>query len=159
MDQEEMIEQAAAPLLKEYRLAFKAVRGCIDCISDDNWVSGSEPGWVLARQVCHLLWAADAYSGGHKVKTATKFGVAAGSFAGAISAQDYPDRQAVLDYVAEVEQQVAAWVTAKTRLALTGKKKVHSPLDVVVYTLRHTAVHLAYLMRDMHRRGIPRPDY
>jgi hypothetical protein len=159
MNEDELIEQTAAPILQEYRLAFKALRGCIQHISDEDWIKGSDPGMILASQVCHLLWACDGYSGGWKVKASTKFGVPAGSFANHIFPQDYPGRGAVMAYVDEVEQQVSDWVVQKTRQNLTGKKKIHPPLTRVIYTLRHTVVHLSYLMRDMHLRGIPRPDY
>ena len=158
MNDEELIEQMAEPILREYGFAFKAVRGCIESIPDDMWTVDDELDGMFCRQVCHLLWAADAYSGGHRTKAATRFGVPAGSY-GIKNLERFPGRQEVLAYVDEVETQVAAWVRLRTKQNLTGKKKVHPPMNVVVYTLRHTAVHLAYLMRDMHRRGIRRPDY
>jgi hypothetical protein len=159
MEQEELIDQLSEPVIKEYKLAFKAVRGCIDHIPDTEWTQGIEPGFILARQVCHLLWACDGYSGGWKVKASTRFGVPAGSFAGQITPNEYPSRQVVLEYTDEVEMQVVAWVRKKAHLSLTGKAKAHRPFDVVIYSLRHTVVHLSYIMRDMHTRGISRPAY
>ena len=159
MEEQEAIERVVEPIWREYQAAFKAVKETIQAIPDDEWTRGDQPGKMPVRLACHLLFALDAKSGGHKTKASTRFGVPVGAFRLVVSPDAYPSRQAVLVYVDDVEKQTETWVMEMARKALTGKKKQPSPLNSVIYYLRHTIVHLANLRWEMDRRGMPTPDY
>jgi hypothetical protein len=159
MEIEELVERAAEPVIREYRLAFRGLADSIWAIPEAEWTRGDRPGDVPVRQAAHLLFACVAYGGGHRLKHGQRFGVPVESFQKIVPAEAMPDRQAVLDWIPEVEGLVVGWVTRCARQALTGTRKAHSPLNVPVYVLRHTVVHLAYLRREMYRRDIPRPRY
>ncbi|MFH1567222.1 MAG: DinB family protein [Gemmatimonadota bacterium] len=158
MDFEEVVDRASEPLLREYARAWKGLADSIRAIPDGEWRKGDKPGDVPARQACHLLFACNGYAG-HRRRIGARFGVPVESFGRAVAPEDYPTREAVIAWIPEVEEHVAQWVRACTRKALTGARKRYSPLNTPVYVLRHTAVHLAYLRREMYRRGIPRPRY
>jgi hypothetical protein len=159
MVDQEIIDRVSEPILREYRLAFQGLRDTIEAIPDDEWIRGESKGDVPVRQACHLLRGCEAYSSGHRVKMGQRFGVPVDSFKRVVQEADYPSRDAVLAYVDDVEAQIAAWVPEVARQALSGAPKVHSPLNRVVYLLRHTVVHLAYLRRELYKRGLERPPY
>lgn len=159
MEIDELIERAAEPLIREYRLAFKGLADSIRAIPETEWTQGDRPGDVPIRQAAHLLYACVAYGGGHRLKHGQRFGVPVESFHALVPAEAMPDRQAVLDWIPEVEELILGWIEESARKALTGTRKAHSPLNKPVYVLRHTVVHLAYLRREMYRRDIPRPRY
>lgn len=158
MTDSDIVERVYEPILREYRRAFQGLRDTIQAIPAEEWTRGDKPGDVPVRQACHLLYAAEGYSG-HRTRVGTRFGVPVESFGRHVAEDDYPDQEAVLAYADDVESKVTAWVVAKTRQALSGGKKRRSPLDRVVYVLRHTAVHLAYMRRELYARGIARPRY
>jgi hypothetical protein len=155
---QDTVERVSEPILSEYALAFQGLRDTIEAIPAEEWTRGAKPGDVPVRQACHLLHAAEGYSG-HRTRVGARFGVPVESFGRKVAEDAYPDQQAVVAYVDDVEAGVAAWVVDKTRQALSGGKKRHSPLNTVVYVLRHTVVHLAYLRRELYARGIDRPGY
>jgi hypothetical protein len=155
---QDTIERVSGPILREYALAFRGLRDTIEAIPAEEWTRGARPGDVPVRQACHLLHAAEGYSG-HRTRVGTRFGVPAESFGRKVAEDEYPDQKAVLSYVDDVEAKVATWIVEKTRQALSGGVKQHSPLNRVVYVLRHTVVHLAYLRRELYARGIDRPRY
>jgi hypothetical protein len=158
MTNQDMVERVSAPILREYRLAFQGLRDTIRAIPAEEWATGETPGDVPVRQACHLLYWCDCYSG-HRSHVGTRFGVPVESFGRTVPEDACPDQEEVLAYTDEVEAKVEAWVVDKTRLALSGKRKAHSPLNLVIYVLRHSVVHLAYLRRELYVRGIPRPGY
>jgi hypothetical protein len=159
MVDQEIIDRVSEPILREYRLAFQGLRDTIAAIPDEEWIHGETKGDIPVRQACHLLRACEAYSSGHRIKMGQRFGVPVDSFKRVVDKADYPSREAVLAYVDDVEAQIAAWVPEVTRQALSGAPKVHSPLNRAIYLLRHTVVHLAYLRRELYKRGIDRPRY
>ena len=159
MDNQDIIERVAQPILREYQAAFKAMRETIAVIPDEEWTRGEKSGHIPVRLVCHALFALDAKSGGHRVKASTRFRVPVGTFTRVISQEEFPIRQDVLTYLDDVEKQTYDWVLETTRKALSGAMKQPSPLNAVTYYLRHTIVHLANLRWEMNRRGIPNPDY
>jgi hypothetical protein len=159
MLEQDIISRVSEPILREYRLAFQGLRDTISATPDDEWVRGETKGDMPVRQACHLLRACKAYSSGHRVKMGQRFGVPVDSFKRVVEEADYPSRDDVLAYVDDVEAQIDAWVPEVTRQALSGKPKIHSPLNRVIYLLRHTVVHLAYLRRELYKRGIDRPRY
>jgi hypothetical protein len=158
LSDQDTIDRVSEPILREYRLAFQGLRDTIRAIPADEWTKGDRPGDVPVRQACHLLGAAEGYAG-HRARAGTRFGVPVESFGRIVAVDAYPSREAVLAYLEDVERRIEAWVIEKTRQALSGKKKVHSPLNRVLYLLRHTVVHLAYLRRELYARGIDRPEY
>lgn len=156
---QEIIDRVSEPILREYRLAFQGLRDTIAAIPDDEWIRGETKGDFPVRQACHLLRGCEAYSSGHRVKMGQRFGVPVDSFKRLVKETDYPSRDDVLTYVDDVEARICEWVPEVTRQALSGAPKVHSPLNRVIYLLRHTVVHLAYLRRTLYKRGIDRPRY
>ena len=158
MTDQEMVDRVSAPILREYRLAFQGLRDTIRAIPVEEWAKGDALGDMPVRQACHLLHACESYSG-HRTRVGTRFGVPVESFGRTVPEDAYPNQEDVLAYVDDVETRVDAWVVDKTRQALSGKPKAHSPLNLVIYVLRHTVVHLAYLRRELYARGIPRPKY
>ena len=158
MIDQDTVERVSEPILREYKLAFQGLRDTIEAIPAEEWTRGVKPGDIPVRQACHLLHAAEGYSG-HRTRVGTRFGVPAESFGRKIAGDAYPDQKAVVAYVDDVEARIATWVLEKTQQALSGEKKQHSPLNRVVYVLRHTVVHLAYLRRELYARGIARPRY
>ena len=159
MIDQEIVDLVSEPILREYRLAFQGLRDTIAAIPDDEWIRGETKGDIPVRQACHLLHACEAYSSKHRIKSGHRFGVPVNSFKQVVKKGAHPGRDAVLAYVDDVETLIAAWVPEVTRQALSGAPKVHSPLNRVVYLLRHTVVHLAYLRRELYKRGIERPPY
>ncbi len=158
MIDESIVDRVSDPILREYRLAFQGLRDTIEAIPAEEWTRGNRPGDIPARQACHLLHAAESYSG-HRTRVGTRFGAPVESLKRRVAEDAYPNQKAVLVYVDDVEARIATWVVEKTRQALSGEKKQHSPLNLVVYVLRHTVVHLAYLRRELYVRGIDRPRY
>jgi hypothetical protein len=159
MDNQDSISRVTEPILREYQSAFKSFRETITIIPDDEWTRGDKPGQVPVRLVCHALFTLDAKSGGHQVKASTRFGAPVGTFNRIVSPEAYPNRQAVLAYIDDVEKQTQDWVTETARKALSGVAKYPSPMNAVLYYLRHTIVHLANPRWEMDRRGIQNPDY
>ena len=156
---QDIIDRVSEPILKEYHLAFQGLRDTIATIPDDEWIRGEKKGDIPVRQACHLLRACEAYSSRHRVKMGQRFGVPVDSFKRVVQESAYPSRDDVLAYVDDVEAQISTWVPEMARQALSGSAKIHSPLNRVIYLLRHTAVHLAYLRRELYARGIDRPRY
>jgi hypothetical protein len=154
-----IVDRVSEPILREYGRAFQGLRETIAAIPDDEWIRGDTKGDVPVRQACHLLRACEAYSSGGQVKMGQRFGVPVDSFKRVVEGNAYPSRDAVLAYVDDVENRILDWVPGVVRQALTGAHKIHSPLNRVLYLLRHTVVHLAYLRRELYRRGIDRPRY
>jgi hypothetical protein len=158
VSEQDTVERVSEPILREYRLAFQGLRDTIRAIPAEEWIRGEALGDVPVRQACHLLYWCDGYSG-HRTPVGTRFGVPVESFGRVVPESVYPNQQDVLAYVDEVEVRIEAWVVDKTHQALSGKRRAHSPLNLVIYVLRHTIVHLAYLRRELYARGIPRPRY
>ena len=158
MSEQEMVERVSAPILREYRLAFQGLRDTIRAIPAEEWAKGDVPSDMPVRQACHLLYWCECYRG-HRTRVGTRFGVPVESFARMVPEGAYPSQEDVLAYVDDVGSKVEAWVVDKTRQALSGKRKAHSPLNLVINVLRHTIVHLAYLRRELYARGISRPRY
>ena len=159
MENQEIIARVTEPILREYQSAFKSFRETIAIIPDDEWTRGDKPGQIPVRLACHALFALDAKSGGHQVKASTRFGAPVGTFSRVVSQEAYPNRQAVLAYIDDLEKQTLAWVIETARKALSGAAKQPSPLNAVLYYLRHTIVHLANLRWEMDRRGMHNLDY
>jgi hypothetical protein len=154
---EEAAVRAAEPIVREFRLALKGLRDSVRGVPDAEWTRAEQPGDSFPRQACHLLLALEAYLDGHRVKLGRRYGVPVESFHRSVVR--FPSRQQVLEQIAEVDAKVEGWVLRFARRAMAGGPKRHNPLNVVVYTLRHTVVHLAYLRREMYQRGIRRPRY
>jgi hypothetical protein len=159
MVDQDIVDRVSEPILREYHLAFQGLRDTIAAIPDDEWIRGDTKGDIPVRQACHLLHACEAYSSGHRIKSGHRFGIPVNSFRQVVKEGAYPSRDAVLAYADDVEDMISAWVPEVTRQALSGAPKVHSPLNRVIYLLRHTIVHLAYLRHELYRRGIDRPQY
>jgi hypothetical protein len=159
MVEQEIIDRVCEPILKEFRLAFQGLRDTIAAIPDDEWIRGEAKGDVPVRQACHLLHTCDAYSSDYRLKIGHRFGVPVDTFSRVVEESAYPSRDAVLTYVDDVETQLRPWVCEMVQKALSGASKARSPLQRVVYLLRHTVVHLAYVRREMYTRGIKRPSY
>ena len=159
MIEQEIIDRVCEPLLREYCLAFQALRDAMAVTPDDEWIRGDVKGDIPVRHACHLLHTCDAYSSEQRIKVGHRFGVPVDTFGRVVEDSAYPSRDAVLVYVDEVETQLAPWVRKMARQALSGAPKARSPLYRVVYLLRHTVVHLSYLRRELYERGIDRPKY
>lgn len=157
MVDQDIVDRVSEPILREYRLAFQCLRDTIAAIPDDEWTRGETKGDIPVRQACHLLRVCEAYSSRHRAKIGQRFGVPVDSFKRVVEKCSYPSRDDVLTYVDDVEAQPLTWVPEIARQALSGAPKVHSPLNRVIYLFRHTVVHLAYLRRELYKRGINRP--
>lgn len=80
MDVAEVVERAAEPLIREYRLAFRGPADSIRAIPEVEWTQGDRPGDVPVRQAAHRLFACVACGGGHRLKQGQRFGVPVLSF-------------------------------------------------------------------------------
>lgn len=154
---EEIVDRVAQPLVSEFRAALKGLRDSVSAIPDVEWVADVKPGDCLPRHACHLLFSIEAYLDGHRVKMGQRYGVPVESLHKVV--ERYPSQADVLRHITAIDERIDGWVRKFARKAMTGKRKQHNPLNRVVYVLRHAIVHLAYLRREMYRRGIPRPRY
>ena len=159
MIEQTIVDRTSDPILREFHLALQALRDTIAATPDEEWIRGKTKGDVPVRHACHILHTCDAYTNGYRIKTGHRFGVPVDGFGRVVADDAYPGRDDVLVYADEMEAQVRAWVPEMIRKTLSGAPKARSPLDRVVYLLRHTVVHLSYMRRELYHRGIKRPHY
>jgi hypothetical protein len=159
MVDQEVVDRISEPVLKEYRDFLRGLRDTIRAMPEEEWASGDKKGDVPVRHACHLLRALARCCSKWKIDYSDRFSGACATFSRNVDPEDFPKRAVVLECVDDVEPRVEAWVPEVVRQTVSGKRKRHPPLGRAMYILRHSIVHLAYIRREMYRRGIPRPPY
>ena len=159
MDIEAIRHNVIEPIRKEYAAAFRTLRETLSCIPREEWLKGDGKINEPVRQVCHLLFALEGYLGGHKVRKAGRFGTGVESFASKVDPRKCPEPSDILPWINEVAEIADRHIERAVRLTLSDKAKQHPPLNRVLYVLRHTTVHLSYLIWELRSRGVDCQGY
>ncbi|HUT61093.1 MAG TPA: hypothetical protein VNA25_24865 [Phycisphaerae bacterium] len=154
MDTEAVRHNILEPIRREYRAAFKTLRQTLSCIPQGQWLEGRRKINEPVRQVCHLLFGVESYLGGHKAKMGGRFGTAAESFTSRIDPKKCPRPSEILRWIDEVVEIADRHIERAVDMSLRGTARQHPPLNRVLYVLRHTTVHLSYLIWELRARGV-----
>jgi len=159
MTQSAMFRNVFTPIHNEFTCALNGLRDTIGACPEAEWTKGDPASRIPVRQAAHCLFAIETYLGGHKRKMGQRFGYRCENFRSNVQAGRYPGEKEVLKNLEEVRQIARTYIEEAVKKTLTDKARKHPPLNRVIYVLRHTVVHLAYLRRELFLRGIDLPAY
>ncbi len=154
MDTKAIRHNILEPVKAEYQAAFHTLRETLLCIPVEHWLEGKDKLREPIRQVCHLLFALENYLGRHKARKGGRFGTGVESFVSKVDRRKCPEPSDILPWIDEVVEIADRHIERAVDLSLCTKAKQHPPLKRVLYVLRHTTVHLSYLIWELRARGV-----
>jgi hypothetical protein len=154
-------------LVFQFETTLGEVGETIAAIPDDEWKKGERGDLVPVRQVCHIIAGCDVYASEGLDKPFAwedRLGAPVGLLHRALTPDELPDKQAVVDYLDETRGLVKTWLEGLTERQLcrprrNKRERYNSHLGWVLYVLRHTVVHLGCLRAELKRRGIKYPEF
>ena len=146
-------------LLEGFSLTWDMLRDAIDQIPDEHWKTGEIEHLAPARQMFHIIGTADFYAGKSRedFPRGGRFGIDWDK----APLDDFPDKEAMREYLEEVVEKVEGWLkghgekgllTAENKFPWTGG----TILSRVLYTLSHCRQHLGQINAELRHRGLPR---
>lgn len=154
MNPETVWHNVLDPLRVEFRTTLRILRETLACIPEDQWLTGRDKVNEPVRQVCHLIFWLGAYSGAPRTRIGRRFGVCVESFGRNVDPQKCPRPKDMLAWIDEVEKIALRHIDGAVEASIRGKTRQHPPLKRVLYVLRHTNAHLAYLIWELRSRGL-----
>ena len=155
--EESTMSKIGDALANQFERIWMQVRPAIENCPNAEWRRGDHPAFIPVRLACHLVETVDYYA----QPTPESFpGAGWGDVdweSGDVNA--LPDRDALLAYMEEVRGRVDAWLRGLSDEELLGGNAFpwtgDSPMERMVYTLRHSQHHLAEINEELTRRGLP----
>ena len=136
---------------REFEILLDCLAGTIRAISDEDWVSGDSLRHTPAHQACHCLVPIVRY-------LQVDVGTAVIGFRFKIPSE-YPSRGHVLDIIAATRPGTGSYVADVVDQTLVDKAQRFPPMFKMIYLLRHSVTHLAYLRDELRRRGYRLPKH
>ncbi len=156
------MNQIGDALAGQFERVWMQVRPAIENCPDAEWKRGDHPAFIPVRLACHLIETVDYYTRPtpEDFRWDEQWG-GADSLEGDLNA--LPSRDALLAYLEKVRARVDAWLRGASDEELLGGNPFEwtgaSPMERMVYTLRHSQHHLAEINEELTRRGLPPAEW
>ncbi|GAB4446226.1 MAG: hypothetical protein Kow00120_16360 [Anaerolineae bacterium] len=149
-------------LANQYARTWRELREAVEHCTDAAWKGGDHPVFIPVRLACHLVETVDYYT--QDRPEGFQWGAAWG---GADCEKDdlglLPDRAALLAYADTVRTRVDAWLRGASDDELLGENTFRwtgdTPMERMIYTIRHSQHHIAEINEELTRRGLPPGDW
>jgi len=149
-------------LKEQFRRALKIWRDAVSNIPDDQWKTCEIEYLIPARQVYHMILAAERYASvlsPDEYMRTRKYNL---NWLGPVDGM--PDKDESLKDIQWIEDKIMKWLDDLGDEGVLAEETL-SPwtgdtvLDKALYLLRHTHHHLGELNAELVRRDIPRPEW
>ena len=134
-------------------------RDAINEIPEEHWRSGDVDYLIPARQVYHVIEAAEFYS--RDTPARFNFGHRFGADWEGAKPEQLPTKQQAMVYLEEIQKRVDSWLRGIGDSDLLSEDteylwKGTSFLDRALYLLQHNRQHIGEINAELRRRGLPR---